>query len=147
MKDERWREQNALFLHYKKNHPNLITINLTLSDAYQVVFLEKPHPSNLDIRESFCISLLKANISIAKTCLPKYWWWFRFVLITISIIFIYFIVFQITRVFFGTIVSLNNITKLVKARYTMISRVLLVSSLKTYQNLYYNVPGLSWEGS
>ena len=71
-KDERWREQNALFLHYKKNHQVLITSTLTLPVAYQVIFLEKPHPSNLDLRESFWISLLKANINIAKTCLPKH---------------------------------------------------------------------------
>ena len=72
VKDDRWKEQNALFLHYQLNHRNIATQTLNLSEAYEVVFLEKPHPSKLDIRESWWISFLKANININKTCLPKY---------------------------------------------------------------------------
>ena len=71
-KDERDREQNALFLHYWKNHRPVVNKLPKISEAYRVIFIESPKPVNLDIRESFWMNKLGASINIMKTCLPKY---------------------------------------------------------------------------
>ena len=70
--DENWKEQNALFLHYRNKHRDIMCETLELSDAYAVIFVESPKPAQLDLRENFWINKLKATINITKTCLPKY---------------------------------------------------------------------------
>ena len=72
IQDDKWREQNALFLHYRQKHQQRLCATLKLSDAYEVVFVENPKASKLDLRESVWIRKLNATINIAKTCLPKY---------------------------------------------------------------------------
>ena len=69
---DKWKENYALFLHYSKSHKEWLTKHNLLADAYKVIFLEKPNPRNLDIRESVWIGKVQAKINIAKTCLPKY---------------------------------------------------------------------------
>ena len=64
-------DRAALRIHYIKNHPNVV--NLDLADAFEVTFVDKPkHPVNLDIVESSWISRLHANININRTPLPMY---------------------------------------------------------------------------
>ena len=71
-KSEYWKEQNALFLHYSREHQEQCQEALLLSDAYEVIFIEKTKPSMLNIREHYWIVKLNATINIAKTYLPKY---------------------------------------------------------------------------
>ena len=72
-KVEAWADRYALFLHYKKNHSNLLSLNsMKLSDAYEVVFIEKPNFTILDTRENFWIRKLNASINLSRTFLPKY---------------------------------------------------------------------------
>ena len=64
-------DRAALKIHYAKNHPD--TVGLDLADAFTVTFVDKPNkPEHLDILESSWISRLRANININKTLLPKY---------------------------------------------------------------------------
>jgi hypothetical protein len=70
--EDQWNDENALFLHYRKKHRSWLTNNTRLSDAYKVVFIEKPNAKNLDVRESMWIGKVQATINIAKTYLPKY---------------------------------------------------------------------------
>ena len=72
LQDEREREQNALFLHYVECHRPVEQGLPKISDAYRVIFLERPRPTNLDIRESFWVNKLDASINIMKTILPRY---------------------------------------------------------------------------
>ena len=71
-KNERWKENNALYLHYAKHHPTKLTNATQLSETYQLIFVEKPHPSQLDTRENYWIGKVDATINIAKTYMPKY---------------------------------------------------------------------------
>ena len=73
-KTDQWKEQNALFLHYSREHRENCQETLLLSDAYEVVFIENTKPSMLDIREHHWMVRLNATINIAKTYLPKYKW-------------------------------------------------------------------------
>ena len=63
-------DEQALYLHYIKEHKNMLT-DLKLWDAYSVVFLERPPNNDLDMAESSWISKLNAGINLAKTCLPR----------------------------------------------------------------------------
>ena len=65
-------DNQALFLHYKKMHPDKLTEGLQLSDAFRVIFLEKPPMEMLDIREDFWITRLNAKINIKKSILPHF---------------------------------------------------------------------------
>ena len=71
-KTERWRENNALYLHYAKTHLAKLSATMPLSEAYQLIFVEKPRPSQLDMRENYWIGKVDATINIAKTYMPKY---------------------------------------------------------------------------
>lgn len=71
-KDDPWKDQNALFLHYKKKHPDRVQKNLLLSEAFQVIFVEKTKATQLDIRENYWIGKLDAKINIYRTYMPKY---------------------------------------------------------------------------
>ena len=71
-RDVLWKDQNALFMHYKKRHSCKLQNELLLSDAYQVIFVEKTKANNLNIRENHWISKLDANINISRTYLPKH---------------------------------------------------------------------------
>lgn len=67
------KDNQALFVHYKKFHNDrLLSEQLELSSAYEVVFLEKPKLDDLNIRENYWIGRLKSRINIAKTYLPTY---------------------------------------------------------------------------
>ena len=44
---------------------------MELSEAYEVVFVEKTSGARLDTAENFWIGNLKAKINISKTFLPK----------------------------------------------------------------------------
>ena len=70
--DDPWKDQNALFMHYQKNHPDKVHKNLMLYEAFQVIFIEKTKAALLDVRENYWISKLDASINISKTYLPKY---------------------------------------------------------------------------
>ena len=64
-------DRAALKIHYAKNHPD--TVGLDLADAFTVTFVDKPNkPEHLDILESSWISRLRASININKTPLSKY---------------------------------------------------------------------------
>ena len=69
---EAWADKYALFLHYKKKHSNLLSRNMMLSEAYEVIFIEKPNFNNLDTRENFWIRRTNAAINLSRTFLPKY---------------------------------------------------------------------------
>ena len=64
------KDEQALYIHYRKNHPNVLR-GLRLDQAYQVIFVESPPKHDLDVTESFWINKLQADINIAKTILPK----------------------------------------------------------------------------
>ena len=66
------KDKQALFIHYKKYHKNILENGLQLSDAYNVFFIEKPNYDKLDIQENYWIGKFNAKINIAKTFLPKY---------------------------------------------------------------------------
>ena len=66
-------DDQALYAHYYKYHPEALTSkDLALSDAYRVIFLEKPPLQDLDIKESFWVAKINAKINIMRTCLPRY---------------------------------------------------------------------------
>ena len=65
-------DNQALFLHYKNMHPDATTQDLELSQAFRVIFIEKPPVDMLDVREDFWISRLNASINIKKSILPRY---------------------------------------------------------------------------
>ena len=67
-----FKDEQALFVHYVKNHAEVIKNNLELSDAYELIFIEEPKYRNLDICENYWIGKLKSKINIARTFLPKY---------------------------------------------------------------------------
>ena len=69
---ERWKENNALYLHYARNHKEQLLTTVLLSDAYKLIFIERPHPRQLDTRENYWIGKLDATINVAKTYMPKY---------------------------------------------------------------------------
>ena len=71
-KEDSLKDQNALFIHYRRYHPDKLHTNLLLSEAYRVIFIEKTAASKLDIRENYWIGKLDAKINISKTYLPKY---------------------------------------------------------------------------
>ena len=71
-KDDPWKDQNALFMHYTKKHPKKVHKNLLLSEAFQVVFIEKTKASQLDVRENYWISKLDASINVSRTYMRKY---------------------------------------------------------------------------
>ena len=66
------KDKQALFIHYKKFHKNILENGLSLSDAYNVFFIEKPNYDKLDLQENYWIGKFNAKINIAKTFLPKY---------------------------------------------------------------------------
>ena len=66
------KDDQALFAHFAQQHPECLKENLFLYDAYQVVFLWKPHVEQLDTEENNWISKLNAKINIMRTFLPKY---------------------------------------------------------------------------
>ena len=69
--DKRGDEQ-ALFKHYEKKHGNILNRKNEISEAYRVVFLEKPGYGELDIKENYWIGRTGATINVAKTIAPKY---------------------------------------------------------------------------
>ena len=71
-KNGKRKDEQALFYHFIKKHNNIITNNLKLTNAYEIIFLEKPQYTDLDIRENFWIGKLKSRINIARTIAPKY---------------------------------------------------------------------------
>ena len=68
-KEERLTDEKALSIHYLKYHKN-INSHITLADAFEIVFLEKPAVHRLDVAEDFWISKMNATINIRKTFLP-----------------------------------------------------------------------------
>ena len=73
-------EQNdgcALFLHYLKRNREEIqkggnsSNGLELSDAFEVIFVERVSGTSLNTAESFWLTNLKGTININKTFLPK----------------------------------------------------------------------------
>ena len=73
-------EQNdgcALFLHYLKRHGEEIrkggnsSNGLELSDAFEVIFVERVSGTSLNTAESFWLTNLKGTININRTFLPK----------------------------------------------------------------------------
>ena len=71
-KDDPWKDQNSLVMHYRKRHLEKVKNDLKLSDAYQVIFVEKTKATKLDIRENHWISKLDARINISRIYLPKH---------------------------------------------------------------------------
>ena len=73
-KSKRWKEHSALYLRYAKHHRAMVlaTTPLLLSEAYKLIFVKRPQPKQLEIRENYWISKLDAAINIAKTYMPKY---------------------------------------------------------------------------
>lgn len=65
-------DDQALYAHYKKHHLAETRNNLELSEAFGVIFLEKPSVNNLDVAENFWIGRTSASINIQRTFLPKY---------------------------------------------------------------------------
>ena len=66
-------DENALFHHYQKKHPNKITAeNNQLASWYNVAFIEKPSKVKLDAAEGFWVSKLNAGVNIARTIIPKF---------------------------------------------------------------------------
>ena len=63
-------DEQALYTHYSKFHQNKLK-NLKFWDAYQVIFIEKPSPENIDVAESYWINKLNAKINIIKSFLPR----------------------------------------------------------------------------
>ena len=49
---ERWKEHNALYLHYATNHKEKLLTTTLLSDAYKLIFVERHRPKHLDRREN-----------------------------------------------------------------------------------------------
>ena len=71
-KNNSWKDQNALYLHYVKNHSDKLHAEMSISDAYIIAFIEKPDFKHLDTRENHWISKINATINIAKTFMPKH---------------------------------------------------------------------------
>ena len=71
-KNNSWKDQNALYLHYVKNHSDKLHAEMSISDAYIIAFIEKPDFKHLDTRENYWISKINATINIAKTFMPKH---------------------------------------------------------------------------
>ena len=65
-------DEAALFKHYNKYHKDIKLLMLPIAEAFEVLFLEAPSFKKLDIRESYWISRLEANINVATTILPKF---------------------------------------------------------------------------
>ena len=66
----------ALFLHYAKSHEEALwkgknTSGMEISEAYEVIFVEKVTGRRLDTAESFWITKVNAKININKTYLPR----------------------------------------------------------------------------
>ena len=66
-------DEAALYKHYKTKHTEIKLDRLPIAEAYDVLFLEEPSFKQLDIRESYWIARLQANINVAATILPKFW--------------------------------------------------------------------------
>ena len=69
VKEERHTDDQALYRHFTKKHPERGATLLV--DAYEVVFVTQPQKTELDIEESFWITKLHAEINVNKTFLPK----------------------------------------------------------------------------
>ena len=65
-------DDQALYAHYKKHHLAVTSADLELSQAFKVIFLEKPSLHNLDVAENFWIGAIPATLNIQRTFLPKY---------------------------------------------------------------------------
>ena len=65
------RDEATLVHHYKKYHQKEVK-KLKIWDAFGVFFIEKPQYHSLNIRESFWISELCAEVNIARTIIPKF---------------------------------------------------------------------------
>ena len=66
------RDECALFVHYAKYHPESLQTKTNISDAYGIIFVEKPNLNDLDYQENYWITKTNSNINIARTYLPKY---------------------------------------------------------------------------
>ena len=68
------RDEQSLFHHYVEHHQDALrtTTQLSLADAYSVLFLQEPPKHDLDFQENNWISKLDATINIQKTFLPKF---------------------------------------------------------------------------
>ena len=66
------KDEQALFIHYAKNHPEKIKNNIRISDAYGIIFIEEPKYNNLDIAENYWIGKTRSKINISRTYLPKF---------------------------------------------------------------------------
>ena len=66
------KDDQALFLHSKTKHQDIMQENPSLAETYNVIFLEKPNLEFLDISENFWITKLQPGINIMKTYLPNY---------------------------------------------------------------------------
>ena len=65
-------DENALFKHFVKDHLEIISQDLEINQAYNVIFIDQPkNKKDLDTLESFYIGITDSKINIAKTCLPK----------------------------------------------------------------------------
>jgi hypothetical protein len=66
----------ALFMHYIKCHEKAIWsgkngVGMELSEAYEVVFVERVSGPRLDTAESFWMGNLRAGINVCRTFLPR----------------------------------------------------------------------------
>ncbi len=64
-------DEQALYNHCYQLHQDQIKISRKLSDAFKIVFIEKPTKFNLDAAEKFWIKKLNAKINIYKNPLPS----------------------------------------------------------------------------
>ena len=70
-------DDQSLFYHYFTEHKEILEERsrrdeMSLSEAYEVIFLEQPNKNYLDWCENKWISKLNARINVNKTFLPKY---------------------------------------------------------------------------
>ena len=65
-------DEQAIYNHYKKFHPDQIQQKLELPKAFEVTFLEKPAVTNVYVAESMWAADLEAEINVAGLCLPKH---------------------------------------------------------------------------
>ena len=72
-KTSKFNEPQALYQHYERNHEKELKImDKQLTNAYKVIFVEKPTKFNLDTAENFWITKLKSKINIMRTFLPTF---------------------------------------------------------------------------
>ena len=65
-------DEQALYHHFAKIHPETLKGQIGIEEAYEVTFVTQPKKEHLDLDDSFLISKLDAKINLNRTLLPKF---------------------------------------------------------------------------